>query len=80
MGNNFTENPIVRRRSVLVALLAATALKPTLAEATMDPYERISRDAKALAASMAALHGGEWQVCVNHDAEFALIRPGRAST
>jgi hypothetical protein len=65
LDNNFTEDPIVRRRSVLAGLLAATALKPAAAEAKMDPYERVDRDAKALAASMAALHGGEWQVCVN---------------
>jgi hypothetical protein len=80
LGNIFTGKLIVRRRSVLAALLAATAFKPTSAEATMDPYERINRDAQALAASMAALHGGDWQVCVNHEAEFALIRPGRAIT
>lgn len=35
----------------------------------------IKRDAEALAASMAQLHGGTWIAQLDHEAGFILVRP-----
>jgi hypothetical protein len=54
----------VSRRTVVAGLLAAVAA--STAEATAKPDEEVARAAAALAASMKALHGGEWSVRVSH--------------
>ncbi|MDG4903170.1 hypothetical protein P9279_21920 [Mesorhizobium sp. WSM4962] len=58
--------------------LAAGALAPSVAMSAPDHHQRASQLADALARSMAAIHGGEWRACVNHNTAFVLIQPVRA--
>lgn len=63
----------VSRRAVIGGMLASATV--VNAEAAEDPYVRVRRDAERLAASMQAIHGGVWGVCVDHGTEFVLIKP-----
>lgn len=60
-------------RGIIAGMLALPAIGQAKAE--LDPLERVRRDADALAASMAAIHGGEWRACINHSTEFIFIKP-----
>lgn len=75
MTKAFTEDPGenvgVSRRALVAGLLALPAIAP--AQAAIDPYERVKRDADALAASMQALHGGTWGIRINHDRAYAAV-------
>lgn len=55
--------------------LALGALTPSAVMAAPDHHERASQLADALARSMAAIHGGEWRACINHQTAFVLIQP-----
>lgn len=59
------------RRSVFAGLFAAAAIGK--AEASPDPHKKVESDAAALAASMRALHGGEWRVMVDHELRYAAV-------
>jgi hypothetical protein len=63
----------VSRRSVVAGLFAGAVIIPAVAESAVDPYERVRLDAEALAASMKALHGGEWSVRANHDRCYVAV-------
>ncbi|TPM39612.1 hypothetical protein [Mesorhizobium sp. B2-3-4] len=41
----------------------------------MDPYMVIKRKAAEISTAMALLHGGEWQVQIDHTIPLVLIRP-----
>jgi hypothetical protein len=63
--------PVVNRRAVFSGLVAAAIIPK--AEAAMSPAEQVESDAKALAASMRALHGGEWDVRIDHAQQLVLV-------
>ncbi|RUV13560.1 MAG: hypothetical protein E5X38_07225 [Mesorhizobium sp.] len=62
-------------RRTVISGLAAGALAPAAVMAAPDHHERASQLADALARSMAAIHGGEWRACINHNTAFVLIKP-----
>lgn len=45
------------------------------AAAPMDPMIVIKRKAAEISTAMALLHGGDWQVQVDHDEGFVLVCP-----
>jgi len=53
--------------------LLSAAAGVSMAEAETDPYERVRSNADALAAALAALHGGRWNIHINHVAKTAVI-------
>lgn len=40
---------------------------------SVTPHEQVKRDAEALAASMAVLHGGTWGILINHNGCMAAV-------
>lgn len=38
-----------------------------------DPAVRIERDAASIADAMASIHGGKWQVLIDHQAGYVTI-------
>lgn len=42
---------------------------------SLDPANRIKRDAASIATAMKAIHGGEWRVQIDHQHQLVLIRP-----
>lgn len=68
-----SEPIVVGRRFLISGLLAATLVPAAASEP--DIFNQAQQNADALAASMAAIHGGKWKVCLNHDAGFVLIKP-----
>jgi hypothetical protein len=75
LGNKDAENSSVgvTRRSIFAGLFAGAVIGPVAAEAAVDPYERVRQDAEALAASMKAMHGGEWTVRVSHERRYVAV-------
>lgn len=68
-------SPSAARRGVLLgALMALAAPKATMAEPAT--VERVDAAAKALTDALAELHGGKWNVTVNHKLQFVLICGG----
>jgi uncharacterized protein (DUF2141 family) len=67
-----TEDPRLSRRAVVAGLFAASAATPSAADVA-DPRDRVRRAADALAASMKALHGGQWSVRISHDHGYAAV-------
>lgn len=63
----------VSRRSVVAGLFASAAASPTIAETSIDPHERVRLAADELAASMKALHGGEWSTRISHKHGYAKV-------
>lgn len=45
------------------------------AAAPVDPKMLVKRKAAELSTAMALIHGGEWQVQVDHSVPLVLIRP-----
>ena len=45
------------------------------ASAPQTPEMIVKKKAAEIAAAMALLHGGEWQVQVDHDLRFVLVAP-----
>lgn len=73
MKDKYTEDieaVTISRRSMFAGLLALPVAGSARAE--VDPFERVRRDAEALAASMAVAFGGEWSPQVG--STFALIQ------
>lgn len=74
MRELFTEDvgaTTVSRRSMVAGLLAFPVAGAARSE--VDPFEEVRRCADALAASMAALHGEECRVCIDHVAKTAVV-------
>jgi len=63
----------VSRRVIVSGILLSAAAGVSMAEAETDPYERVRSNADALAAALAALHGGRWNIHINHVAKTAVI-------
>jgi hypothetical protein len=61
----------VSRRAVFSGLIAATIIPK--AEAAVSPAEQVESAARVLAASMKALHGGEWDVRIDHAQQLVLV-------
>jgi hypothetical protein len=55
-----------------VALLAAPS---TALAACLLPKDEVAVNARALARSMVARHGGQWKVVIDHESQFILIKP-----
>lgn len=45
------------------------------AAAPLDPKTVVKRKAAELSTAMALLHGGDWQVQIDHSVPLVLIRP-----
>lgn len=64
----------ISRRAVLSGLAAAPIATAAVAtEELVDPYKQVQRDAMALAASMQAIHGGNWHTLVNHKHHMVAV-------
>ncbi|PWJ80600.1 hypothetical protein C7441_112142 [Pseudaminobacter salicylatoxidans] len=73
MKDEYTEDieaVTINRRSMFAGLLALPVAGSAHAE--IDPFERVRRDAEALAASMTIAFGGKWSHQVG--STFALIQ------
>lgn len=67
----------VGRRFVVAGLLSAAAAPAAGAEP--DSYENVRKVAAELAASMAAIHGGNWEFHIDHAAGLAVVSSRAAS-
>lgn len=79
MAKNDTEDLRVSRRGMLVGALALPALGATARAETgeappIDHYMHINRLSDEMATTMALVHGGDWQVIVDHDLPMVLVR------
>lgn len=61
----------VSRRAVLGGVLASASVVNV--EAGEGPVERVRKDAERLAASMQAIHGGEWKIRIDHHACLVIV-------
>jgi hypothetical protein len=41
-----------------------------------DPAARIRRDASSIASAMAMIHGGKWQILIDHQTGFVTVTRG----
>lgn len=71
MAINYTAKPQRTRNEEIVAYLMETAG----AVAPLEPRIVIKRKAAEISTAMALLHGGEWQVQIDHSVPLVLIRP-----
>lgn len=70
------ESAHIGRRAVIGGMLAGTLAGE--AHASPNLHRQVEIRAAALAAAMAALHGGEWWVQVDHEAGVAAVSLVRA--
>lgn len=61
----------INRRALLSGALALPLATP--AAAAIDPFDRVKRDAETLGSSMAAVHGGEWDIRIDHAQRLVLV-------
>ncbi|MEI9417583.1 hypothetical protein [Mesorhizobium sp. Cs1321R2N1] len=64
------------RRTMLAGLAAipsAIATGTVAASASVSPRDQVNLNAAALAASMQALHGGEWRLMIDHDLHMVIV-------
>lgn len=61
----------VSRRGIIAGILTLPALSHAVAD--VDPFEKVRRDADALAASMAAIHGGRFWIHIDHESGCAAV-------
>lgn len=54
----------------LTSLAGAAGTSPAVAS---DPHEQVRAAAEALAAAMQAVHGGSWDVFLNHNSKMAAV-------
>jgi hypothetical protein len=59
-----------RNRAVIESLLKSTVWPID------DPAARIRRDASSIAQAMAIIHGGKWQVLIDHQTGFVTVLRG----
>lgn len=57
------------RNDAIVARIRAEAG----ADAPIDPHMRLKKRVAEVAYLMALIHGGDWQVLVDHDAELVMV-------
>lgn len=62
----------VSRRAVFSGLFVTVAV-PVLARGEPDLHDAVRLNAEALAASMKALHGREWNVRIDHEQRVVLV-------
>lgn len=55
--------------------IVASLRKAAGATAPLDPHIVVKRKAAELSSAMALLHGGDWQVQIDHEIPLVLIRP-----